>query len=74
MTALIDHVYTILKYRLKSSLPKYIFLLLLFLWILLIFLVFKTFLVLSYGTIPLTTQDIVNLRWKDTWDFIIHKN
>ncbi|KAI4464671.1 dolichyl-phosphate-mannose--protein mannosyltransferase [Holotrichia oblita] len=32
------------------------------------------FSVLSYGTIPLTTQDIINLRWKDTWDFIIHKN
>ncbi|KRT84609.1 hypothetical protein AMK59_2027 [Oryctes borbonicus] len=73
MTSLIDHVYYILKYRLKSRLPSYIFLAFLFGWVCIIFLVFKTFLVLSYGMTALTTQDVIYLRWKDTWDFIIHK-
>ncbi|KAF7282332.1 hypothetical protein GWI33_002904 [Rhynchophorus ferrugineus] len=30
--------------------------------------------VLSYGNAELNTSDILGLRWKDTWDFIVHKN
>ncbi|KAG1659708.1 Protein O-mannosyltransferase 1 [Nymphon striatum] len=29
--------------------------------------------VLSYGTTALSAMDVLNLRWKDTWDLIIHK-
>lgn len=36
--------------------------------------VFKIFTVLSYGMTELTTNDIMNLRWKESWDFIVHKN
>ncbi|CAH0726094.1 unnamed protein product, partial [Brenthis ino] len=28
---------------------------------------------LSYGNVDLTESDLLNLRWKDTWDFILHK-
>lgn len=35
---------------------------------------FKKFSVLSYGNVELSTSDILALRWKDTWDFIVHKN
>lgn len=42
-------------------------------WILFIFYVFKKFSALSYGTSALSAKDVIKLRWKDTWDFIIHK-
>ncbi|KAJ6648764.1 Protein O-mannosyltransferase 1 [Pseudolycoriella hygida] len=43
-------------------------------WLVAIFLVFKKFSVLSYGTTKLSVDDVINLRWKNTWDFILHKD
>ena len=42
-------------------------------WLLLAFAVFTRLCVLSYGFIPLTADQVRALRWKDTWDLIIHK-
>jgi dolichyl-phosphate-mannose-protein mannosyltransferase len=28
---------------------------------------------LAYGVVPLTADEVRDLRWKDTWDLIIHK-
>lgn len=42
-------------------------------WVLFIIYVFKKFIVFSYGTSALTAKDVIKLRWKDTWDFIVHK-
>ncbi|KAH9639863.1 hypothetical protein HF086_015714, partial [Spodoptera exigua] len=42
-------------------------------WLAYIIITFKKFSVLNYGNINLTENDLLNLRWKDTWDFIIHK-
>ncbi|XP_050530408.1 protein O-mannosyltransferase 1 isoform X2 [Daktulosphaira vitifoliae] len=42
-------------------------------WILCVMYVFKKFIVFSYGTSPLTAKDVFKLRWKETWDFIVHK-
>lgn len=52
---------------------RFIFHLSLCIWILSVMYVFKKFIVFSYGTTALTSKDIFKLRWKDTWDFIIHK-
>ena len=46
---------------------------LILLWLLLAFAVFSRLCVLSYGFIPLTADQVRALRWKDTWDLIIHK-
>ncbi|CAG0918698.1 unnamed protein product, partial [Notodromas monacha] len=35
--------------------------------------VFFKFLPLSYGLTELTKDQVENLRWKDTWDLIVHK-
>lgn len=43
-------------------------------WLCAIVWVFQQFLVLSYGTTRLTADDVIRLRWKDTWDFILHKD
>ncbi|KAG8277701.1 Protein O-mannosyl-transferase 1 [Homalodisca vitripennis] len=34
--------------------------------------VFRKFCVLSYGTSALSANDVMKLRWKDSWDFIVH--
>ena len=42
-------------------------------WVIFIIYIFKKFIVLSYGTTHLSAKEVLKLRWKDTWDFIIHK-
>lgn len=74
MSGLLEHIYVIFINVLRTKLLAYSFLVLLFIWISVIFNVFRQFSVLSYGTVQLTTNDIVALRWRDTWDFIVHKN
>lgn len=73
MVCLIEHIFHILKYNVKSSVLVTIYLFLIFTWIMGVFIVFQKFLVLSYGRTSLSITDIINLRWRDTWDFIIHK-
>ncbi|RZC38372.1 protein O-mannosyltransferase 1 [Asbolus verrucosus] len=74
LAALIEHIYSILNDVLKFKIIAYMFVMLVSLWVLVTFYVFQKFTVLCYGTTPLSTNDVVSLRWKDTWDFIIHKN
>ena len=45
----------------------------LFVWLVLIVYVFAQLSALAYGIYPLTADDVRALRWKDTWDLIIHK-
>ena len=35
--------------------------------------VFLRFSVFSYGFVPLAAEEVKQLQWRDTWDFIIHK-
>lgn len=74
LAALIEHIYLTISDIFKIKFLKYIFIVFIFLWLCCIFYVFTKFIVLCYGTTPLTTNDIIDLRWKDTWDFIVHKN
>lgn len=46
----------------------------LILWLLAVCYVFVKFLPLSYGSRKMSATEITNLRWKDTWDFILQKN
>lgn len=43
------------------------------LWVFGVFHVFKKLLPLTYGIDKLTGNEIAQLRWKDTWDLIVHK-
>lgn len=74
MTGLVEHVYFILHDILKNRIGTYIFISTLFVWMAIVCNVFRMFTVLSYGTTELNTSDIIALRWKDTWDFIVHRN
>jgi len=42
-------------------------------WLTAVVYVFYRFSVLSYAHLPLTAADVRGLRWKDTWDLIVHK-
>ena len=42
-------------------------------WLAAVVYVFQKFSVLSYAHTALTANDVRDLRWKDTWDLIIHK-
>lgn len=74
LVAVLEHVYIVLKNVLKRKFLSKLFIFLIICWLGVIVLVFNKFLVLTYGTKALTANDIMNLRWKDTWDFIVHKN
>lgn len=43
------------------------------LWLLSVVYVFWRFSVFSYGTTALSAQDVLDLKWKDSWSFIIHR-
>lgn len=44
-----------------------------FVWILCTLYVFIKFCPLTYGTVALSASEVASLRWKESWDFIIHK-
>ncbi|XP_026726987.1 protein O-mannosyltransferase 1 [Trichoplusia ni] len=69
----IDHLYYIIQLREKTRPITNIFTLCIVIWLAYIVITFKKFSVLNYGNIDLTEHDLLNLRWKDTWDFILHK-
>lgn len=66
---LIEHVYDILR-NFNQKFIIFLYKLLIVAWICYVFHVFQTFLSVSYGRTPLTTESISKLRWRDTWDFI----
>ncbi|CAD7005076.1 unnamed protein product [Ceratitis capitata] len=43
------------------------------LWFVAVLWVFFKFLPLTYGIKKLSSDEVINLRWKDTWDFIIQR-
>ncbi|XP_066603868.1 protein O-mannosyltransferase 1 [Prorops nasuta] len=72
--ATIDHLYYLAETRLKSKISSYLFQCSTIAWIVFIVIVFRKFLALTYGTTVLSAKDVLRLRWRDTWDFIVHKS
>lgn len=66
---LIEHIYILLK-KLKQEILLVVYKLLVVIWLFNVFYVYKTFFALTYGRTKLTVDECLNLRWKDTWDFI----
>ncbi|CAH2104314.1 unnamed protein product [Euphydryas editha] len=70
---IIDHMYYILCRHEKTKPFTHFFILCVTIWLAYVIITYKKFSVLSYGNTDLTESDLLNLRWKDTWDFILHK-
>lgn len=73
LTYVIDHVYFVLQLREKTRAFTNVFIIGITVWLAYVLLTFVKFSVLSYGNTDLNENDLINLRWKDTWDFILHK-
>ncbi|XP_014473640.1 PREDICTED: protein O-mannosyltransferase 1 [Dinoponera quadriceps] len=71
--AMIDHLYYLTGAHRPWSGISYTLRCGTFAWVLFVIYVFKKYAVLSYGTSALSAKDVIKLRWKDTWDFIVHK-
>ncbi|XP_043262567.1 protein O-mannosyltransferase 1 [Colletes gigas] len=71
--ATIEHLYYLIAIRYQQKFLSYAFKCSIFIWIFCIIYVFNKFAVLSYGTTPLSAKEVLKLRWRDTWDFIVHK-
>ena len=69
----IDHIYYVLCVRENIKSFTHIFILCITIWLAYVIITFNKFCALSYGNVDLTESDLLNLRWKDTWDFILHK-
>ena len=68
---LISHMYEVLTK--KFSILKIVMYISLLIWFVLVLKIFSEFSSLSYGVYPLNSDEVKTLRWKDTWDLIIHK-
>lgn len=73
LAAIIEHIYRLLLNKVVNRWIIFSFIALVFLWLLFVIQTFFKFCVLNYGIIDLNENDLVNLRWRDTWDFILHK-
>lgn len=68
----IEHIFYILNVVLRSRVLVVLYQCIIFIWFIIILYTFKMFSTISYGHF-LTETEIIGLRWKDTWDFILHK-
>lgn len=73
LSYVIDHTYFVMQLREKTRPLVNAFIICIAIWLAYVILTFKKFSVLNYGNMDLTESDLMNLRWKDTWDFILHK-
>lgn len=69
LCCLVEHVYDVLRKR-HQSFMILAYKLLIVVWLFYVLHVFRTFLSVSYGRTRLTTDCVMALRWRDTWDFI----
>lgn len=75
---MIEHLYDVLRQLFRSESICYYYCIAVGAWLISILYVFQRFSVLTYGLRQIngrsiTADDLIALRWKDTWDFIIHK-
>lgn len=71
LTAFIaSHIQTVLTSKILRFLSASLFLL----WMGAVIQYFHEFSSLSYGLYPLNAEEVKSLKWKDTWDLIIHKS
>ena len=61
------------SHLLSSRALKRVFQGLILVWLLAAVAMFWKFSVFCYGYYPLSADEVRGLRWRDTWDFIIHK-
>lgn len=75
---IVEHLYVLIGKVLQLRMLLNYYCVAVVAWLVGVLLVFKWFSILTYGSLeidgkPVSADDIIPLRWKDTWDFILHK-
>nr|CAD7260474.1 unnamed protein product [Timema shepardi] len=71
--ALVEHLHYVIRSILGWPVVALVYIAAVLMWLTVVLLVFRRFSVLSYGTTPLSSNDILRLRWLESWDFIVHR-
>nr|CAD7394767.1 unnamed protein product [Timema cristinae] len=71
--ALVEHLHYVIRSILGWPVVALVYIVAVLMWLIVVLLVFRRFSVLSYGTTPLSSNDILRLRWLESWDFIVHR-
>nr|CAG4641462.1 EOG090X015P [Eurycercus lamellatus] len=71
--ALVEHIYYLTRLVFAKQFFNWMCILIICSWMSGILMVFNKFTPLSYGTGPMNASQILELKLRDTWDFIIHK-
>merc|ERR1711963_1242810 len=69
----VSHCASLLSRVLSAKVVKLLCTVVTIVWLAAVVYVFHKFSVLSYAHTALSADDVRDLRWKDTWDLIIHK-
>lgn len=72
LAATIEHVHNVLRSKVGKKFSL-MFVFAVCSWLVFTVQTFIIFSVLSYGMSDLNENDLIHLRWKDTWDFILHR-
>lgn len=73
LSFIIEHLDFLVRRFLKYSYVKIAFRVAVVCWLLLVAFVYFKFLAISYGFQKLDVDELLDLRWKDTWDFVVNK-
>ncbi|KAK6638547.1 hypothetical protein RUM43_006814 [Polyplax serrata] len=73
LAAVLEHSYFVFRGVLLWPKTTLLLKFCIFVWCISVIWIFNKFSVLSYGTGGLNQADLVRLRWRDTWHFIVHK-
>lgn len=73
LCAVIEHIHDVLKDWIGHPFLLLCYRLAIVFWIGAVLATFCRFAPLSYGLSKFSSDDILALRWKDSWDFIMHR-
>lgn len=71
--ALVEHLYYLTRLIFAKQFFNWMCILAVGTWMTAILVVFNKFVALTYGTGPMNAAQILDLKYRDTWDFIVHK-
>lgn len=71
--AVVEHAHYLTRLLLAKPWARRVFQAAVLVWMAAVLAVFQAFLPLCYGTGPLSAQNVLDLKLRETWDFIIHK-
>ncbi|EFX72725.1 hypothetical protein DAPPUDRAFT_227345 [Daphnia pulex] len=71
--ALVEHLYYLTRLVFAKQFFNWMCILIVLTWMSGILMVFNKFLPLSYGLGPMNASQILDLKLRETWDFIVHK-